>query len=121
MKKIALFALTIVISAAFGVAYAGEFSNGITNFAGKTINTSSDLSTRLDTVPGVTEGSNPGGLRSADLGLEKMNNGVTDFSGRTIDTLSDLGPAGPGASSHSLVKSAPFRASVPDFGKPLTN
>jgi hypothetical protein len=44
MKKIALFAFTIVFAAALGVAYAGEVPNGITNFTGKYINTLGDLS-----------------------------------------------------------------------------
>ncbi len=118
MKKIALFAFTVIFAAAFGVAYAGEVSNGITNFTGKYINSRADLdSIDSSAMPSAVEGSNPGGLRSADLGIEEMNNGATNFSGLTYDT----GAAVSGVIHGAIVKSAPYRAVVPDFSKPLTN
>ncbi len=122
MKKIAVFVLTFVFAAAFGVAYAGEAGNGITVFNGKSIDTLTDLyPAASDPMPNVVEGSNAGGLRAVDLGIEEMNNGVTDFTGRSIDTTADLGAAFAGVKSHTLMKSAPVRAGVYDFGKPLTN
>ncbi len=122
MKKIALVVFTIVFAAALGVAYAGEAGNGITVFNGKSIDTLADLyPAAADPMPGVVEGSNAGGLRSADLGIEEMNNGITDFTGRSIDTTSDLDSAVSGAGFHSLVKSAPRKADVLESGKPWTN
>jgi hypothetical protein len=106
MKKIALFVFTIVIAAAFGIAYAGEVSNGITNFAGKYINTLGDLyPADSSAMPSAVESSNAGGMRSADLGIEKLNNGISDFTGRSYDSPSDLGAAVPGAIHGAFVKS----------------
>ena len=122
MKKISLLVFTIVFAAAFGVAYAGEVSNGITNFTGKSIDSLSDLyPSGADPTTGVVEGSSAGGLRSVDLGIEDMHNGVTDFTGRSIDTLGDLGSTAPSVRFHSLVKSAPRVPDAIDFGKPVTN
>ncbi len=106
MKKIALFVFTIVFAAALGVAYAGEVPNGITNFTGKYINTLGDLSPAdSGAMPNAVESSNAGGLRSADLGIERLDNGATDFTGRTYDSPSDLGAALPGAIHGAFVKS----------------
>jgi hypothetical protein len=106
MKKILVFAITFVFVAAFGVAYAGEMSNGITNFTGKYINTPADnYSADSDAMPSAVESSNAGGLRSADLGIERLNNGISDFTGGTYDSPSDLGEAVPSAIHGAFVKS----------------
>ncbi len=123
MKKIALFVFTVVFAVALGVAYAGEAGNGITVFNGKSIDTLSDLyPAASDPVPSAVEGSNAGGLRSADLGIETMNNGITDFTDRSYDAVPDFGAAVPSGQLHSLVKSADrLPKAVYDPGKPLTN
>ncbi len=128
MKKTALFAVTFVFAAAFGVAYAGEgnkvISNGITDFTGRSydevpvfssVGSSAMLSDSI-------ESSNAGGLRSSDLGIEGMNNGITDFTGRTYDAVPHFGTADPAIKLHSAVKSAArLPEAVYDPGKPLTN
>ncbi len=128
MKKTALFAVTFVFAAAFGVAYAGEgnkvISNGITDFTGRSydevpvfssVGSSAMLSDSI-------ESTNAGGLRSADLGIETMNNGITDFTDRSYDTVPDFGPAVSSGKLHSTVKSAArLPEAVYDPGKPLTD
>ncbi len=122
MKKIVLFAITFVFAAAFGVAYASEIGNGITDFSGRSYDSVSSFnSAESDPMPSVVEGSSAGGQRSADFGIEEMNNGITDFTDRTYDTSPNFGPAASVVKFHTLVKSAPVRAEVRDFGKPLTN
>ncbi len=123
MKKIVLFAITFVFAAAFGVAYASGIGNGITDFAGRSYDEVPVFgSMESAPMPGVVEGSNAGGLRSTDLGIEGLSNGITDFTGRSIDSLSDLGTAIHGVRSGSFVKSAPWLpAAVYDPGRPLTN
>jgi hypothetical protein len=111
MKKILLYAITMVFALTLGVSYANaggkELQNGITDFSGRTYDTLSDISMA---TPGASHGaavesSNAGGLRSAEPGME-LNNGVTDFSGRTYDTLSDVGMAAPSASRSAAVESS---------------
>jgi hypothetical protein len=91
MKKIILYAITMVFAVAFSVAYAGEegkvMSNGITDFAGRTIDTLSDLSPAGPAGMEV-EGANAGGIR--DEGAAEFYNGVTVFSGKGISTRTDL-------------------------------
>ena len=92
MKKILLYAITMVFAVAISTAYAYEegkvMNNGITDFAGKTIDTLSDLS---PAVPGAmeVEGANAGGIREEGAGVEWFN-GVTIFNGKGISTRTDL-------------------------------
>lgn len=51
------------------------------------------------------EGSNAGGLRSAEPGTQLIN-GITDYSGRSYDTLSDLSMASTGASLGASAESS---------------
>jgi hypothetical protein len=91
MKKILLYAITMVFAVAFSVAYAGEegkvMNNGITDFAGRTIDTLSDLSP-LGPAAVEVEGANAGGIR--EEGAAEFYNGVTVFSGKGISTRTDL-------------------------------
>ena len=92
MKKILLYAIAVVFAVAFSVAYAGEegrvMNNGITDFAGRTIDTLSDLSL---VGPGAmeVEGANAGGIREEGPGAVWYN-GITVFSGKGIGTRTDL-------------------------------
>jgi hypothetical protein len=92
MKKILLYAITMVFAVAFIVAYAGEegkvMNNGITDFAGRTIDTLSDLSLA---GPGemAVEGANAGGIREEGAAAV-WSNGVTVFNGKGISTRTDL-------------------------------
>ncbi len=88
MKKILLYAVTMVFAVAFSTAYAYEegkvMNNGITDFAGKTIDTLSDLS---PAVPGAME------VEYANGGIREevaWHNGVTIFDGKGISTRTDL-------------------------------
>lgn len=111
MKKILLYAITMVFVLTLGVAYANtgskELYNGATDFTGRTIDTLSDIGPVAagSALVASMEGSNAGGLRSAEPSME-LSNGVTDFSGRTYDTLSDIGMAAPGASHGASVASS---------------
>jgi hypothetical protein len=91
MKKILLYAITMVFAVAFSVAYAGEegkvMSNGITDFAGRTIDTLFDLSPTGHGVA-LVEGANAGGIR--EEGAVAFYNGITVFSGKGISTRTDL-------------------------------
>ena len=92
MKKILLYAITMVFAVAFSVAYAGEegkvIHNGITDFAGRTIDTLSDLSLAAPGAMAV-EGANAGGIRE-ERPVAEWYNGVTVFSGKGISTRTDL-------------------------------
>jgi hypothetical protein len=111
MKKILLYAITMVFVVTLGVAYANtgsqELYNGATDFSGRTYDTLSDIGPAAPALALVAsvEGSNAGGLRSAEPSME-LNNGITDFSGRTYDSLSDIGMAAPGASRGASVESS---------------
>ncbi len=66
--------------------------NGITNFSGKGIGTTSDA-LRIDPADwgaarNPVVGASAGGLRADEMELHPYN-GVTDFSGRSYDTTSD--------------------------------
>src|SRR5574341_209483 len=103
MKKIILLTMTMVLALAIGTVYAGMeiygakeghvMFNGITNFSGKGIGTTSDA-LRIDpadwgAVPSAAEveGASAGGLRE-EMELHPFN-GVTNFSGRGTATTSD--------------------------------
>ena len=111
MKEILLYAITMVFVLTFGVAYANtgsqELYNGATDFFGRTIDTLSDIGPAAAGVAPVAsvEGSNAGGLRSAEPSME-LSNGITDFSGRTYDTLSDISMAAPSESRGAYVESS---------------
>ncbi len=123
MKKIALFVFTFVFAAAFGVAYASGIGNGITDFTGRSYDEVPVFgSMESGPMSGVVEGSNAGGLRSVDLGIEEMNNGITDFTGGSYERVPDFGPAVLSGKLHSIVKSAArLPEAVYDPGKPVTN
>jgi hypothetical protein len=91
MKKILLYAITMVFAVALSVAYAYEegkvMHNGITDFAGRTIDTLSDLSLVGPDAMAV-EGANAGGIREEPVA--EWHNGVTVFSGKGIGTRTDL-------------------------------
>jgi hypothetical protein len=91
MKKILLYMITMVFAVAFSVAYAGEegkvMNNGITDFAGKTIDTLSDLS--LVSPAAYVESANVGGIREEGP-VAEWHNGVTVFNGKGISTRTDL-------------------------------
>jgi hypothetical protein len=91
MKKILLYAITMVFAVAFSVAYAGEegkvMNNGITDFAGRTIDTLSDLS--LVGPAAYVESANAGGFREEGP-VAEWSNGITVFSGKGISTRTDL-------------------------------
>jgi len=93
MKKILLYAITMVFAAALSVAYAHEdgkvMGNGITDFAGKTIDSLSDLAPGGPGAIAEVEVANAGGIRSDALAA-KWYNGVTVFSGKGISTRTDL-------------------------------
>lgn len=95
MKKILLYAITMVFTLTLGVAYAEAGSNfgsnkAITNF---------NYDIGPADVPATSmDGSNAGGLRSAEPGME-LTNGITDYSGRSYDTLADISITSPGVSS----------------------
>jgi hypothetical protein len=63
-------------------------NNGITDFAGRTIDTLSDLSLVGPDVA-LVEGANAGGIREPGLAAE-WHNGITVFSGKGISTRTDL-------------------------------
>jgi hypothetical protein len=92
MKKILLYAVTMVFAVAFSVAYAGEegkvMNNGITDFAGRTIDTLSDLSP-VGAGVAYVEDANAGGIREEGL-VAEWSNGITVFSGKGISTRTDL-------------------------------
>ena len=92
MKKILLYAITMVFAVALSVAYAYEegkvMNNGITDFAGRTIDTLSDLSLVGPDAMAV-EGANAGGIREEGP-VAEWHNGVTVFSGKGISTRTDL-------------------------------
>ena len=111
MKKILLYAITMVFAVAFSVAYAHEDAkamNGITDFAGRTIDTLSDLT---PVGPGVAyvEGAEAGGIREEGP-VAEWNNGVTVFSGKGISTRTDLdeyfAAAFPGEMKDAMVESS---------------
>ena len=88
MKRLLIFTITMMLTAAFGVAYA----NG-----GGAAPAPTTYDMLLPLIPAVAnaasvEGSNPGGLRSMEP-EKALNNDITDFTGRTYDTLSEIGPA----------------------------
>lgn len=86
----------MVFAAAFSVAYAGEegkvMNNGITDFAGRTIDTLSDLSL---VGPGVAEveGANAGGIRE-DRPAAEWKNGITVFPDERKDAMVERSNAG---------------------------
>jgi hypothetical protein len=92
MKKILLYAITMVFAVALSVAYAYEegkvMNNGITDFAGRTIDTLSDLSLVGPDAMAV-EGANAGGIREEGP-VAEWHNGVTVFNGKGISTRTDL-------------------------------
>jgi hypothetical protein len=92
MKKILLYAVTMVFTVAISAAYGYEegkvMNNGITDFAGKTIDTLSDLSLGGPDAMAV-EGANAGGIRSEEP-VAEWHNGVTVFNGKGISTRTDL-------------------------------
>jgi hypothetical protein len=111
MKKITLYAITMVFALTLGVAYANEGNkelyNGVTDFSGKSYDTLANIS---NVSPGAAsevlmEGSHAGGLRT-EVSSKESYNGVTDFSGRSYDTLADIGNASPGASVGASVESS---------------
>ena len=82
----------MVFAVAFSVAYAGEegkvMNNGITDFAGRTIDTLSDLGP-VGPAAMEVEGANAGGIREEGP-VAEWHNGVTVFSGKGISTRTDL-------------------------------
>jgi hypothetical protein len=92
MKKILLYAITMVFAVAISAAYGYEegkvMNNGITDFAGKTIDTLSDLSL-VGAEAMEVEGANAGGMRE-EAPVAEWHNGVTVFSGKGISTRTDL-------------------------------
>ena len=100
MKKIMIYTVTMVFALALGVAYAGMgghdvMFNGITNFSGRSIDTTADA-LKIDAadwgvVSGLAEveGASPGGLRAGEMEELLPYNGVTNFSGRGYATTSD--------------------------------
>jgi hypothetical protein len=100
MKKILLYAITMVFVLSLGVAYADAGNNFGSN---KTIiNNNYDIGP-ADVPATSMEGVNAGGLRSTEPGMV-LSNGITDFTGRSYDTLSDIGIASPDASRVSSVE-----------------
>jgi hypothetical protein len=93
MKKILLYAITMVFGLALSAAYALEegklMNNGITDFAGKTIDSLSDLTLAGPGAIAEVEGANAGGIRSEGPAVAWYN-GVTVFSGKGINTRTDL-------------------------------
>jgi len=91
MKKILAYAVTMVFAVAISAAYGYEegkvMHNGITDFAGKTIDTLSDLSLAGPAME--VEGANAGGIRE-EAPVAEWHNGVTVFSGKGISTRTDL-------------------------------
>lgn len=89
MKKIAIYMMTMVFTLAFGLAYAGEQLNGVTDFTGRSYET-------LELNPAIAvnsfESSGAGSLRAGDY---EVSNSVTDFSGRSYDTF-EIGPSASG-------------------------
>ena len=85
MKKIFLYAITMVFAVAISSAYALEegkvMNNGITDFAGKTIDSLYDLTP----VPGAIAE-----VEGAKEPAVAWYNGVTVFSGKGISTRTDL-------------------------------
>jgi hypothetical protein len=86
MKKIFLYAITMVFAVAISSAYALEegkvMSNGITDFAGKTIDSLYDLT---PVGPGAIAD-----VEGAKGPAVAWHNGVTVFSGKGISTRTDL-------------------------------
>ena len=78
----------VAISAAYGYEEGKVMHNGITDFAGKTIDTLSDLSLVGPDAMAV-EGANAGGIRSEEP-VAEWHNGVTVFNGKGISTRTDL-------------------------------
>jgi hypothetical protein len=79
MKKILFYTFAMVFVLALGVAYAGDLSNGVTDFSGRNY----DIGINPAEVPATSmEGVHAGGMREEGPGLV-LYNGVTDFSGKT--------------------------------------
>ena len=106
MKKIMLLTMTMVFALSIGAAYAGMdiygakegghgvMFNGITNFSGKGIDTTSDA-LKIDAADwgavrsvGEVKGASAGGVRAGEMELHPYN-AITNFSGRGYDTTSD--------------------------------
>jgi hypothetical protein len=64
-------------------------NNGITDFAGKTIDTLSDLAPLAPGAIEYVEGADTGGIRS-EAPAAKLYNGITVFNGKGISTRTDL-------------------------------
>jgi hypothetical protein len=79
MKKIIVFAMTMLFVLALGTAYAAD--NGVTDFTGRSYDTF-EIGPVADS--NSMEGVSAGGLRADD---SELGNGVTDFSGRAYDTF----------------------------------
>lgn len=87
MKKIIIIAMTMVLTLALGLAYAGDESyNGVTDFTGRSHDTF--WIDRADAANNI-EGASAGGLRVEN---RPLYNGVTDFTGRSYDTI-EIGSA----------------------------
>lgn len=80
MKRISVYAMTMVFVLALGTAYAADY-NGITDFTGRAYDT---FAIGPVGEANSVEGVSAGGERAGEL---QVGNGVTDFSGKAYDTF----------------------------------
>jgi hypothetical protein len=78
MKNIIIIMIVMTFIFALGSAYAGELSNGITDFTGRTYDTLEPAAASSEWI--VSSGA--GGLVTVEPGKE-LYNGITDFTGKT--------------------------------------
>jgi hypothetical protein len=78
MKKIFYMTMTMVFALTLGLAYAGDLSNGVTDFTGRSYDT---LGIGPAGEIARVQGSGAGEV------IAKLHNGVTDFTGRSHDTI----------------------------------